>query len=47
MATKLGVDTELCPDCGLEPRWVESTPDTDYWACPCGTEFEITIGNVS
>jgi hypothetical protein len=46
MTTELAIDVELCPECGEAPRWIDSTPDTDYWRCPCRAEFEITIGNV-
>lgn len=38
--------TDPCPGCdeGGGIRWVDSTPDTDTWACrQCGAEWTITV----
>lgn len=43
MNTTTRADVELCPACGQEPRWVNSEPNLDYWECPCGHEYVITI----
>lgn len=38
--------TDPCPSCDQTDctYWVDSTPDTDTWACRhCGTEWTITV----
>lgn len=45
-ATTTTTHQEPCPACDQPDGtyWVDSTPDTDTWACRhCGTQWTITV----